>query len=365
MDKMDDTKTVDVPVEQVKEQKPTDTGDVQIENASPQVPETETQKVPAVEHKDDSARAGAGAAKKDGKDRNDKAYPGGERFDAAALPQSNDADEIRKQVEFYFSDSNLPTDKYLWTMVSENKGWADLTKIATFKRMRRFQPYSAIVEALRSSTFLDIDESGERVKRKEELKPWTAATTPVLRSVHVKGFPEETKTMQVDLEKFFAGFGDAKVVRMRRTDDGLFKGSVFVEFATTEQQAAFLALEGEQKPKFEGAELESVSKKAYLTMKEEQYGGQFPANKRSKSKFNAFSEQKKQQPARQSGRSGRGRGQGNSKSARTSGRPNDRNAEKQAQEPDNAPAHGEKRPHAGDGKSNQAKQQKTTTVESS
>ncbi|ORY74108.1 hypothetical protein BCR37DRAFT_384534 [Protomyces lactucae-debilis] len=345
MDKMDDTKTVNVPAEKLNESAPKDTGDVQLEDASPQLPKTNAEQIPKVVAAEDKTEA-AGE-----KDKEGKAYPGGQRFDASTLPESSDAAEIRKQVEFYFSDSNLPTDKFLWTMVSENKGWADLKKIATFKRMRRFQPYSAIVEALKTSTFLDIDEAGEKVKRKEELKPWTAATTPVLRSVYVKGFPEETKTMQVDLEKFFAGYGDAKVVRLRRTDEGQFKGSVFVEFASGEQQAAFLALEGEDKPKYEGAELETMSKKAYLTMKEEQYGGHFPTNKKSKTKFNAFQEQKKQNAGRQGARSSRGRGN-------NSGRPNNRNQERKKQDGDSAPK-GEKRSHEDEASTEkEAKQQK-------
>jgi lupus La protein len=41
--------------------------------------------------------------------------------------------------------------------------------IATFKRMKRFQPYEAIVAALKDSEFLDLTEN-EEVKRKVPLE---------------------------------------------------------------------------------------------------------------------------------------------------------------------------------------------------
>ena len=41
-----------------------------------------------------------------------------------------------------------------------------------------------------------------------------------------KGFGDETPTLQIDLEAFFRGFGEIDSLRLRRTDTGLFKGSV-------------------------------------------------------------------------------------------------------------------------------------------
>jgi La domain len=43
-----------------------------------------------------------------------------------------------KQIEFYFSDSNLPRDKFLLEKVHASAdGWVDLGLIATFERMRQ------------------------------------------------------------------------------------------------------------------------------------------------------------------------------------------------------------------------------------
>ena len=46
-------------------------------------------------------------------------------------------DKVAKQVEFYFSDSNLPRDKFMLERVHDDpEGYVDLGLIATFARMR-------------------------------------------------------------------------------------------------------------------------------------------------------------------------------------------------------------------------------------
>ncbi|KAK9446405.1 uncharacterized protein V1518DRAFT_424050 [Limtongia smithiae] len=191
--------------------------------------------------------------------------------DASTLPPSSDAKEILKQVEFYFSDQNLPKDKFLWTTVSANDGWVPIATIASFKRMRRFQPLDAVVTALRlSEELLEVDEAGERVRRRISLKAPEPAQKKAafLSSVYVKGFGAETPTSQFDIEKFFEGVEGVTVrqVRLRRDEAKKFKGSVFVEFASEEEADKFVALE--PKPTFGEEELMIMTKKAYVAMKE-------------------------------------------------------------------------------------------------
>ena len=48
-------------------------------------------------------------------------------------------ESIRAQVEFYFSDSNLPADSYLMSKINdakEDEGFIDLRTICTFTRMK-------------------------------------------------------------------------------------------------------------------------------------------------------------------------------------------------------------------------------------
>lgn len=188
------------------------------------------------------------------------------KSDLTSQPESSDPFDIRKQVEFYFSDSNLPQDKFLFDQVggSANKP-IPIKVIHSFKRMRHFQPYSAVVAALRESEMLEVTEN-EEIQRKvplpseDEIKRFEDRT--LSRSIYAKGFGEEKPSTQFDIEAFFTPYGPTNAVRLRRDQHRNFKGSVFVEFDSDETQKAFLDLDS--KPQFEGKELKIMSKQEYV-----------------------------------------------------------------------------------------------------
>jgi lupus La protein len=189
------------------------------------------------------------------------------------------------QVEFYFSDANLPCDRFLFEQTGgcENRP-VQVKTIHNFKRMKRFQPYSAVVSALKDSETLEVIEArsgetgAEEVRRKvpldkshgtqfDEDKLSIIEDKNMPKTIYAKGFGDETHSTQKDLEDFFAPYGST-AVRLRRTHPARsFKGSVFVQFGTVEEQQEFLNLE--PKPKYEGKELEIKSKKQYCEEKAE------------------------------------------------------------------------------------------------
>ncbi|ETI20215.1 hypothetical protein G647_08249 [Cladophialophora carrionii CBS 160.54] len=192
------------------------------------------------------------------------------KFDPTTKEITDDPAEIRKQVEFYFSDSNLPRDKFLFGLVGgiENKP-VPLKTLHSFKRMQRFQPFEAIVEALKGSKEVELTDNDTAVRR---IKPLAEDFFKVIpgksdpRTVYVKGFGEETPSSQFDIEAFFDPYGPTKAVRLRRNDEKTFKGSVFVEFETEELAQAFLALD--PKPKYKDRDLQIMSKTEYTDKKE-------------------------------------------------------------------------------------------------
>ncbi|KAK3711320.1 hypothetical protein LTR37_009700 [Vermiconidia calcicola] len=195
------------------------------------------------------------------------------RFDD--VPESKDHDEIRRQVEFYFSDSNLPIDEYLLRMTggSENKP-VPLKVIHNFKRMRHFQPFGAVVEAVKESNFLNLNEDNE-ITRKEPLdakftddvtqNKKLTHTSSMPRSIYAKGFGDEKSSTQLDIEEFFEPYGPVQAIRLRRDGDDVFKGSVFVEFTNTDTQQRFLDLD--PKPQWDGKDLQIMSKQEYVDIK--------------------------------------------------------------------------------------------------
>ncbi|KAK3075376.1 hypothetical protein LTR53_001381 [Teratosphaeriaceae sp. CCFEE 6253] len=190
-------------------------------------------------------------------------------------PESSDPEEIRRQVEFYFSDSNLPIDAYL---LSETGGHANrpvpLKVIHNFKRMRHFQPFQAVRDAVAESKFLILDDKDEITRKKPldgkfsddpQHNRSLVHTASMVRSIYAKGFGDEKATTALDIEAFFEPYGPLNAVRLRRHDDGEFKGSVFVEFADEAGQTQFLELEA--KPQWDGKDLEIMSKQEYVDMK--------------------------------------------------------------------------------------------------
>lgn len=151
------------------------------------------------------------------------------------------AGKILKQVEFYFSDANLPRDKFLQEKIKEKDGWVDLAVLVSFSRMKALsEDISVIADAVsKSAELLEVNEEKTAVRRRTAL-PESQET--LMRSVYVKGFPESASLDE--LEAFFAGVSESvQAIRMRRhLDSKAFKGSVFVEFPSEEEAARVAAL---------------------------------------------------------------------------------------------------------------------------
>jgi lupus La protein len=239
------------------------------------------------------------------------------KTDYGALPASRDPAEIRKQVEFYFSDANLSYDDYMRKLTGgPANDPVPLATLHSFKRMRRFQPVGAVVAALRASAALavvdakgnpapePVDNEAEEeegfgaaahiVRRVAWAPPATAdgegaaalADPGLPRSVYAKGFGAETATTQFDVEAYFAPFGPVNMVRLRRkAGDRTFKGSAFVEFATEELARRFL--DSKERPRWAGdVELKVMGKREYLEKQEEDIkAGKIGEDKKSKYKM--------------------------------------------------------------------------------
>ncbi|KAK6525817.1 hypothetical protein TWF281_010860 [Arthrobotrys megalospora] len=177
--------------------------------------------------------------------------------DASLLPESDDPKEIIKQVEFYFADSNLRFDKFLYGLVGEENKWVDIALVAGFNRMRRFKSLDNIKKALEDSELMELNEEKTKMRRKSPmimLRDPKLVDKSITRSVYAKGFGAETKTSQFDLEKFFEKTGiKVNAVRLRRDDSKVFKGSVFVEFKTVDDMNKFMELD--DKPEWDGQKM--------------------------------------------------------------------------------------------------------------
>lgn len=202
--------------------------------------------------------------------------------------------KILKQVEFYFSDSNLPRDKFLKGLVDKDaEGWVEITTLASFARMKALSTdIDVVVAAIKTSpSLLKVNEDGTKVKRCTPLPETTDfAQQQTERSSYAKGFPEDT-TLDIIEEFFTSELKEGEklnAVRMRRMKDKdkKFKGSVFLEFSTKEtaERVAGLTL------KYKDTDLVMMTKAAYLDMKKKER-----ANNDSKKRKHEDSEDKQEE----------------------------------------------------------------------
>ncbi|EED82858.1 predicted protein [Postia placenta Mad-698-R] len=240
--------------------------------------------------------------------------PKGEE-DAKAVVEGGDNKEkmldAMRQIEFYFADSNLPFDKFMWTLHTANaEHWVPIKQVSSFKRMREYQPLGLewITNALRLSEELEVSEDGTQVRRRTEVQEPKGQFE---RSVYAKGFGAETEGIQKRLEAFFNQYGKTNAVRMRRIDTTKeFKGSVFAEFADFKAVEKFL--NADPKPSWNGEELlGSLLRDEDQGEGSHRQGGE-PAEaehrRHGRRGFNAFKEMERE--AQNKGKGGKGKEKG-------------------------------------------------------
>ena len=90
---------------------------------------------------------------------------------SASAPASHDelVAAVKKQVEYYFSDSNFGRDKFLKEETAKTaEQWIHLSVIATFNRMKALVPdlsLAVYAEALKGSTTVELSEDGTAIRR--------------------------------------------------------------------------------------------------------------------------------------------------------------------------------------------------------
>jgi len=145
-----------------------------------------------------------------------------------------------RQVEYYFSDSNLHRDKFMNDILEENDGWVPIKKLLTFPRVKQMveeveteipgiNSVEHFVESLRSSKeLLRVSDDGERVQRAIPLlDPKVIAE----RTVAVFGFPTKRKFYPEEQRMFWGQFGGVISVRRYVPYSGRSRMCViFVEF---------------------------------------------------------------------------------------------------------------------------------------
>jgi len=189
-------------------------------------------------------------------------------------------EQIRKQVEFYFSDSNYPKDKFLRGQAELSAfGYVSLEIVATFSRMKKLTTdLNVVIKALKNykSPIIELSEDDKNIRR---INPLPLEDTLTQKSIYAKKFPSDYSIDQV--QQFFQTYGNVASVRLRRALNKQFKGSVFVEFNTVEEAKKVAA----SKLTFNNENLIIMMKQDYLNMKKEELQQKRESKKGAKQEF--------------------------------------------------------------------------------
>jgi len=118
-----------------------------------------------------------------------------------------EGDAIRKRVERYFSDENLPHDAYMLALTRGSENWpVSVSRISGFYKMRQYKPHSQVKESLRKSTFLEFTDS-KHIRRRV---PLAIKPTVTLEAI------DEMKRLQL-LEKQ-SGYSQSKPRKQDKQD---------------------------------------------------------------------------------------------------------------------------------------------------
>jgi lupus La protein len=183
--------------------------------------------------------------------------------------------KVIRQVEFYFSDSNIPRDTFLRNTINESEdGMVSLALICSFSRMRGHlglgevkaedvpeETVEAVAETIKTkSTTLKISEDGKKVGRTTELRK-PEEVIEQLDSRTIAASPIEYDTTLEEVETFFNQSAKVTSVRLPRhvADKRIICGTALVEFSSEEDATNILT----KSLVFKGAELELKPKKEF------------------------------------------------------------------------------------------------------
>ncbi|KAL5994805.1 hypothetical protein ACLOJK_024862 [Asimina triloba] len=123
-------------------------------------------------------------------------------------------DKIVRQVEYYFSNENLPTDKFLLKFVKNDKeGFVPIAVITSFRKMKKLIQDDSLVEAaLRTSSQLVVSSDGKKVKRLHPLLD-TDVLDAKLSTVLVENLPEDHSIENI--QRIFGKVGKIKNISIR------------------------------------------------------------------------------------------------------------------------------------------------------
>ncbi|KAI9202791.1 uncharacterized protein BJ171DRAFT_511924 [Polychytrium aggregatum] len=140
--------------------------------------------------------------------------------------------KIQRQIEFYFSDRNLLSDRFMRAKIEEAEGgWVPISLIMSFKRMESLTNDEGLVaEVLATCTVLELNSDHRSVRRVAEFVAEEAMKNSVNASVFLRGLDGSLDNPMEEIENLMSQFGPIAFIRLIRDASKRFKGAAVVEY---------------------------------------------------------------------------------------------------------------------------------------
>ncbi len=153
------------------------------------------------------------------------------------------AESIKKQIEFYFSESNFRKDKFLRSQAdSHPEGYVSIAVLITFNKLKSLSTdVKEIAASVQDSEVVTVSDDGMMIKRSSDVP---LEDTSKVRTLYAKGFPIDDASFTIEsVRDSFKQYGEILLARLRKDPKTKkLKGSCFIEFAGPESVAK--AVEG-------------------------------------------------------------------------------------------------------------------------
>jgi len=176
-------------------------------------------------------------------------------------------DPITKQLEFYFSDTNLWKSKFMKDQMKEDPLQEGYIKISIVQKCNRVKNCSIeqIQEAVRNSQHIVLSPDGNAIKRSKPLPPFCRSAID-RRTIYIDHLPKDITHEQI--QQIFEKFGQVvyvslptQIVLHDEKEERIPKGFAFIEFSEELPAKNALEFDGE---KIGDREVLVISKKAWL-----------------------------------------------------------------------------------------------------
>jgi len=107
--------------------------------------------------------------------------------------------KIQSQLEFYWSDGNLPTDDHILSTTKENNGYYPLLKVLTFRKIQELTTSRLdLIAAVEQSSKIELNADKSGIRRHSTMPPLPTKKDMVNRSIFAKGFHPRMTVQQIE-----------------------------------------------------------------------------------------------------------------------------------------------------------------------